>query len=206
MAASALLLPPVPITPPSYHRIVSDTLTIPTDKTISIPVGILACQSKFELSIDDLDEHKHLILSDSYPGDPLLRELVTTVISCTAHQKKAETQANNRKKKNAAVRGDNDSNSLYEVVLHDTVIFPEGGGQPSDIGMIRTNDGQVWNVVEVKRQGGHAVHFVESKAGILEGFESGASVTTLLGEDGFRRRLDHVRPGYSSLVPYVWSN
>ena len=135
-----------------------------------------------------------LIPLNSYLGDPLLRELVTTVISCTVHQKKVESKANNRKKKGAAAVEDNDSNPLFEVILHDTVLFPEGGGQPSDIGLIRTEDGRSWEVVEVKRVGGHAVHFVRSNAGVVEGFEVGASVTTLLGEDGFRRRLDHVCP------------
>lgn len=34
----------LPITPPDYHRIISPTLRIPADPSISIPVGILACQ------------------------------------------------------------------------------------------------------------------------------------------------------------------
>lgn len=206
MAASALLLPPIPVTPPSYHRVVSDTLTIPSDKTIPIPVGILACQRELSSHLLHRAQLELLISSNSCLGDPLLRELATTVVHCTAHQKKAEPKANNRKKKGATVVDDNDSNPLYEVVLHDTVLFPEGGGQPSDIGLIRTEDGRTWNVVEIKRQGGHAVHFVRSDAGKLEGFEHGASVTTLLGEDGFRRRLDHVCFAYTPLTSYVRIN
>ena len=31
-------------TPPDYHRIVSPTLSIPSDPRISVPVGLLACQ------------------------------------------------------------------------------------------------------------------------------------------------------------------
>jgi hypothetical protein len=44
MSASALLL--TPSAPPTYHRIVSDTLKIPTDHATSIPVGLLACQRR----------------------------------------------------------------------------------------------------------------------------------------------------------------
>lgn len=43
MAAAVLALPPT-ATPEGYHRIVSPTLSIPNDKTVSIPVGLLACQ------------------------------------------------------------------------------------------------------------------------------------------------------------------
>ena len=51
MAAATVLQTPVPIpeylppsTPADYHRIVSKTLTIPTEPDVTIPVGILACQ------------------------------------------------------------------------------------------------------------------------------------------------------------------
>ena len=49
-------------------------------------------------------------------------------------------------------------------------------------------------MVEVKRRGGHAIHFVKSKAGSVAGLEVGARVTAALGEAGFMRRLDHVGP------------
>ncbi|KAI0053652.1 hypothetical protein FA95DRAFT_1552158 [Auriscalpium vulgare] len=42
MAAAALVLPPT--TPPDYHRIVSPTLRIPADTSVTIPVGLLTCQ------------------------------------------------------------------------------------------------------------------------------------------------------------------
>ena len=42
MAATAFLI--APTTPPDYHRIVSPTLSIPSDPHISVPVGLLACQ------------------------------------------------------------------------------------------------------------------------------------------------------------------
>ena len=46
MAATATLSPPS-VTPPTYHRIVSPTLTIPVDPLQPIPVGLLACQRKW---------------------------------------------------------------------------------------------------------------------------------------------------------------
>lgn len=42
--ATAILLKPT--TPPDYHRIVSPNLVIPSEKTVPIPVGLLACQRK----------------------------------------------------------------------------------------------------------------------------------------------------------------
>lgn len=79
--------------------------------------------------------------------------------------------------------------------MHDTVIFPEGGGQPSDIGLVTTADGAIWEVLQVKRFGGHAVHFVRAKDDADEAlrvFSPGAKVIVALGQDGFNRRYDHV--------------
>ena len=44
--------------------------------------------------------------------------------------------------------------------MHDTIIFPEGGGQPSDVGYISRGLGTTLEVFEAKRVGGHAVHSV----------------------------------------------
>ncbi|KDQ64267.1 hypothetical protein JAAARDRAFT_27889 [Jaapia argillacea MUCL 33604] len=170
MAASVLLLHPT--TPPTYHRIISPTLQISTDPTTSIPVGLLACQR-----------------------DPLLRELSTTVVSSRISQPTSVPQ-NNKKKKSAQPTPP--SESLLEVLLHDTILFPEGGGQPSDIGLITTPGGETWEVVEVKRFGGHAVHFVKTQSGpgdietALNSFRAGEKVLVQLGEEGFKRRLDHM--------------
>ena len=82
-----------------------------------------------------------------------------------------------------------------EVILHDTVIFPEGGGQPSDIGhIIATSNGQTYEVMQVKRAGGHAVHYVRVKDADTDvlALSLGAEVTVNLGQDGFNRRYDHV--------------
>ena len=83
-----------------------------------------------------------------------------------------------------------------EIVLHDTIIFPEGGGQPSDIGILTSADGELWDVIEVKRHGGHAVHYVRAHDSTgdeaLKIFAPGTRVGVALGEEGLQRRIDHV--------------
>ncbi|KIK48823.1 hypothetical protein CY34DRAFT_797600 [Suillus luteus UH-Slu-Lm8-n1] len=166
MAAVITLYPTV--TPPSYHRIVSPTLKIPTDTQRPIPVGLLACQR-----------------------DPLLRELETSIISCTISQPASFTSVKKGKKASATAPADRPT---LEVILHDTVIFPEGGGQPSDTGIIKTADGRTWVVTQAKRHGGHAVHYVRADQAEdgLASLTPGTNVTVALGELDFDRRYDHM--------------
>ncbi|KAJ2825189.1 hypothetical protein FBU31_003788 [Coemansia sp. 'formosensis'] len=72
-----------------------------------------------------------------------------------------------------------DSEGLYCVELADTVIFPEGGGQPSDTGCI----GGV-PVKHAKRDGLRAIHYVPAP------IPTGTSVHV---EVDFKRRLDHMQ-------------
>lgn len=67
----------------------------------------------------------------------------------------------------------------FQVVLEDTILFPEGGGQPDDRGLI----GDV-PVLRVTRRGAEAVHFVQAA------LEPGAEV--LLSLD-WERRFDHMQ-------------
>lgn len=64
---------------------------------------------------------------------------------------------------------------ILQVVLHDTVIFPEGGGQPTDTGklQLKCDPERLWKVVQAKRHGGHAVHYVEVPAGHLPDYHPG---------------------------------
>lgn len=98
-----------------------------------------------------------------------------------------------KKGKKAAITPDE---LVLQVMLHDTIIFPEGGGQPSDVGVIVLAE-ETWQVTEVKRIGGHAVHSVRLAPGkdieyALKAFSAGIEVNISLGEEGFKRRLDHV--------------
>ncbi|CAA7259720.1 unnamed protein product [Cyclocybe aegerita] len=174
MAATALLISPT--TPSDYHRIISPNLSVPSDSKISIPVGLLACQR-----------------------DPLLRALETTVVSASVAQPPpAAADASAKKTKKAVLAPDLPKEPLLHVLLHDTVIFPEGGGQPTDTGLITTSaDGTTWEVVQAKRHGGHAVHYVKIPAGVevdaaLLAFQSGAKATVSLGQEGYDRRYDHM--------------
>ena len=96
-----------------------------------------------------------------FVGDPLLRELVSTVISATLAQ--APPTSNNSSKKSKKDKTSQARETLLEVILHDTILFPEGGGQPNDIGIITSADGELWDVVDVKRRGGHASTSSKSK-------------------------------------------
>lgn len=128
-------------------------------------------------------------------GDPLRRSVDTSVISAEIYKPPSDA---GKKGKKAVVAPILPTGPMILVTLHDTVIFPEGGGQPTDTGLITTRaDGKRWEVVQCKRHGGHAIHYVHVKEVIaddaLTAFASGASVIAELGEKDFERRYDHVR-------------
>ncbi|TDH64968.1 uncharacterized protein CCR75_006072 [Bremia lactucae] len=74
---------------------------------------------------------------------------------------------------------------VYEIELHDTVLFPEGGGQPCDVGNI---DGIPVDQVYVKN--GRCLHRVTLKDGIQMSFEEGQEV---LINVNWTRRFDHMQ-------------
>jgi misacylated tRNA(Ala) deacylase len=132
-------------------------------------------------------------------GDPLLKELETWVIACAASS--GIEAPKDKKKKLQAIQQET---SVFEVLLQDTILFPEGGGQPSDIGYIKDENGTCWDVLEIKRRGGQAIHYVKgSQATAESSFVVGSRVTVALGEEGFKRRYDHVRLWISLRVVHV---
>ncbi|KAI0796846.1 Threonyl/alanyl tRNA synthetase [Abortiporus biennis] len=172
MAATAILLPPTP-TPSDYLRFVSPTLSLPKDTSSPIPVGLLACQR-----------------------DPLLRKLFTQIISCTVAQTQPVSNVQRKSKKDTQ-KSQAAQSTLLEVITHDTVLFPEGGGQPHDTGVIHTEDGKQWEVIDVKRHGGHAVHYIkidkDTTPNIDDALRSLAgTVSVELDDKGYERRLDHM--------------
>lgn len=172
MAASAVLS--LPVTPPDYFNVVSSTLRIPSEPQVAIPVGLLACQR-----------------------DPLLKELKTTVVSCVRSQLPPASTNGAKKAKKSVITPELPPEPLLEVVLHDTVIFPEGGGQPTDTGVITTiSDGQDWEVVQAKRYGAYAVHYIPVPDGNIDAailaFSPGGSVVVFLGQKGWDIRYDHM--------------
>lgn len=111
-----------------------------------------------------------------------------------------------KKGKKAVVAPNLPTDPVVLVTLHDTVIFPEGGGQPTDTGLLTTADGKQWEVVQCKRHGGHAIHYVRVNNGTVEtalaAFAPGTSAIAELGTEGFERRYDHVRCECSF---FVWN-
>lgn len=133
---------------------------------------------------------------NSVIGDPLLRSLDTTVVSCNVVKPPPGDKSKKSAKKAVSAPVLPDETMLH-VQLHDTVIFPEGGGQPTDIGTVTIKaDASCWQVLQAKRHGGHAVHYIRIKDGdeeaAIRAFSPGVEVTVALGEEGYERRYDHV--------------
>lgn len=70
----------------------------------------------------------------------------------------------------------------FNVVFEDTVLFPEGGGQPSDHGWLNEHQVKV-----VFRKGSNAIHFVEGRE---TPFQIGEQVTQKVD---WNRRFDHMQ-------------
>jgi len=73
-------------------------------------------------------------------------EYESIVVSCSASSRKKEQNG-----KKVDMKG-------FEVIFEDTVFFPEGGGQNTDLGCV----GEDNQVLEVSRKGDLAVHFLTS--------------------------------------------
>ncbi|KAJ9598278.1 hypothetical protein L9F63_011042 [Diploptera punctata] len=99
--------------------------------------------------------------------DSFLKEYSSKVISCEKGQIKIVYNG-----KKADLSG-------YEVVMEDTILFPEGGGQPSDHGFL-----DELAVLQVTRRGTQAIHFVETPLPI------GKTVKQTIN---WERRLDHMQ-------------
>ncbi|XP_034050304.1 alanyl-tRNA editing protein Aarsd1-like isoform X1 [Thalassophryne amazonica] len=99
--------------------------------------------------------------------DSYMKEFVTSVVSCDPAELKQE------------INGKKETHKGFNVKLRDTILFPEGGGQPDDQGLI----GDV-PVLRVTRQGSDAVHFVSSP------LEVGQEV---LVKVDWERRFDHMQ-------------
>ncbi|XP_042329095.1 alanyl-tRNA editing protein Aarsd1-like isoform X1 [Sceloporus undulatus] len=99
--------------------------------------------------------------------DSWLQQFTTWVVSCCPAELSIETGG-----KKERLQG-------YHVILEDTILFPEGGGQPDDRGLI--ND---IPVLRVTRQGPDALHFIQTP------LEPGSEVQLVLDWD---RRFDHMQ-------------
>ncbi|SGZ54952.1 CIC11C00000004567 [Sungouiella intermedia] len=124
--------------------------------TTSTIVGALACQK-----------------------NSFLKSFQTLVISCNEYEPimTSKDKQNKGKKKEEKVP----TEKLYAVELEDTILFPEGGGQPSDTGSILLPNLKQVEVKQVLRKELTAVHVVP------EAVEPGSLVTLNVDWD---RRID----------------
>lgn len=111
--------------------------------------------------------------------DSFLKTLVTQVVSCKDYVPILTSKDKQNKGKKAP--GPDASKKQYAVVLRDTVLFPEGGGQPSDKGHLITKSSHEVLVEFVVRDKLTAVHVTE------EPLEEGAEVKVVVD---WNRRLD----------------
>ncbi len=108
-----------------------------------------------------------------------LKEFSTTVISCTEEKPEPVAKGKKSKSKDQAV-----ATPKFAVELQDTILFPEGGGQPSDQGYIISKDQKKHHVSFIRRDKLRAVHLVD------EPIEAGSPVKLELD---WKRRLDHMQ-------------
>lgn len=108
-----------------------------------------------------------------------LKSFQTVVVSCKEYEPimTSRDKQNKGKKKEEKAPAE----KLYAVELEDTILFPEGGGQPYDFGSIVLPDETEVEVKQVLRKELTAVHVVP------EPVEPGSSVTLSLDWD---RRVD----------------
>lgn len=109
-----------------------------------------------------------------------LKEFKSVVVRCEEEKPEQPKQGGKKKSKQDGVA----AQLKYAVELHDTILFPEGGGQPSDQGYIIDEDGKSHFVGHVKRDKLRALHLVD------EPLEPGTEVTLQVD---WKKRLDHMQ-------------
>ena len=87
------------------------------------------------------------------------------------------------------------------VVVDRTVFYPGGGGQPSDRGWLRTDDGRTWEVGSAKKAGDDIAHTIEGEAGDLPAV--GDEVTAEIDWDR-RHLLMRTHTALHTLCGVVW--
>lgn len=113
-----------------------------------------------------------------------LKSCETVVLSClevTQEAKKADKKSKSKSKEQTPVE---EPKKQFSIELADTVLFPEGGGQPSDTGTITLPDKSVIKVDQVLRDKLIAKHITQ------EPIEPGAAVTVNVD---WEKRVDYMQ-------------
>uniref|UniRef100_G3SRK2 Alanyl-tRNA editing protein Aarsd1 n=1 Tax=Loxodonta africana TaxID=9785 RepID=G3SRK2_LOXAF len=124
-----------------------------------------------EVELAHVEHYAELLKKVSTKGPPPAMDdldFTTTVVSC----RPAELQTEGSNGKKEVVNG-------FHVVLEDTLLFPEGGGQPDDRGTISDIA-----VLRVTRQGSQADHFTQTP------LTPGSQVQVRVD---WERRFDHMQ-------------
>lgn len=80
-----------------------------------------------------------------------------------------------------------DDDDRHWVALDDTVFYPDGGGQPCDVGAIRSDTGDESRVTGVERVGDVIRHYLERPpAGVID-------AASVVAEIDWARRFDHMQ-------------
>jgi len=88
------------------------------------------------------------------------------------------------------------------VVLDRTVLYPGGGGQPADRGVIRASDGRTWVVVSARKVGNDIVHELEPGAAPPDVGTAGLYEVDLDWERRYRLMRTHT--ALHALCGVVW--
>ncbi|XP_051850328.1 alanyl-tRNA editing protein Aarsd1-like isoform X3 [Antechinus flavipes] len=126
-----------------------------------------------EVELAQVEHYAELLKKASAKGPPPAMDdldFSTTVLSCRPAELQTEGTGNSKNKEKL---------SGYHVVLEDTLLFPEGGGQPDDRGSIDNIP-----VLRVTRRGPEAEHF------LLTPLAPGSQVQVQLD---WERRFDHMQ-------------
>ncbi|GMM27920.1 putative alanine--tRNA ligase [Martiniozyma asiatica (nom. inval.)] len=111
--------------------------------------------------------------------DAYLKSFSSTVLTCT----EIPAPPASKKKKGAAAPPD--PTPTYKIELQDTILFPEGGGQPCDFGeLVETESNLKIKVFDVQRENLKAIHYTHSPLTV------GSNVSVNLD---WRRRLDNMQ-------------
>lgn len=88
--------------------------------------SLLACQREPQLTSIETHVLKYVVMAPLSHGNLRYKRPVSTCLQCRC------SPLNQASSKAKTIK--------WQVVLQDTVIFPEGGGQPSDTGCLRIDD------------------------------------------------------------------
>ncbi|CDZ97893.1 Predicted metal-dependent hydrolase, contains AlaS domain [Phaffia rhodozyma] len=125
---------------------------------------------KYQPSIQlPLGDHRHVGLL-ACQRDPLLQRLSTEIFSSNLFVLPPPTKGTKSAKTRKAATetpslSPTSDTKIYEIECLDTCLFPEGGGQPSDSGVMIVENGLELKVAHVLRKGRKAIHFVEVPEG-----------------------------------------